>query len=111
MDFGDVIRVINDLFPYIVMIGGVVWGWIQRKYKLPKIVVDALNAMKKVGITEETLRDMFLRIGTFVEATDAERRETARRELQRLAKANGITLSDSTANLIIEWVYKKAKEK
>ena len=110
MDFGELIKLINNVWPYLAMFGGILWGWIQRKYKLPDAVVGALKALESAGISQDVIHDIFVRIGAFSDMNDIERREMARKELQHIADRNGIELSDSTANLIIEWVYKRLKK-
>ena len=110
MDFGEVIKFINNIFPYLVMLVGILWGWLQRKYKLPDIVVEALAALQKADVTQEAVADIIRRVAIFTDMTDVEKREMARRELQHIASVNGIELSDSTANLIIEWIFKQVKK-
>lgn len=109
MDFGELIKLINNIWPYLCMFGGILYGWLQKRYALPKIVIQALSAMESAGITQQAIGDVIERIAQFTEMSDSDKQTMAREELQHIASLNGIELSDSTANLILEWVYKRFK--
>lgn len=101
---------IADIVQIVFMLGGILWGFVQRKYKLPNVVVKALETLKSAGITQEVISDIFVRVGAFTDMSEVDKREMVRKELQHIADRNGIELSDSTANLIIEWIYKRLKK-
>lgn len=105
------IRFINNIFPYLVMIGGLLFGWIKSRYQLPAIVISALDTLNSAGVTVDFIEDIMNKAAAVTSLTTDGRRDFARAELQRAAQRNGIELSDSTANLIVEWVYKRIKIK
>lgn len=109
MDIGDIIKLINNIWPLLVAFGGVLFGMIKGKYALPSVVISALKRLDKVGISQAEIGEILQKAANYVDWTDQQRREFVAAELQIAAERNGIELSDSTANLIVEWVYKRLK--
>jgi len=109
MNTSEIIELLNNIWPYIVMFGGFIYGWLAKRYNLPPIVIAAIKMLNKVGVTEESITTIIATANSYTQMSNEERRVWAVNELKAVAKRNGIELTDSTANLLVEWIYKKLK--
>lgn len=109
MNTSEIIELINNIWPYIVMFGGLIYGWLAKRYGLPPIVIAAIKALNRAGINEESITAIIATANDVKGMSDNDRRSWVVKELKTLADRNGIELKDSTANLLVEWIYKRLK--
>lgn len=98
-----------DLAPVLIGIAGAVWGWMQRRWKLPNVAVWALKELKKIGFGSYGITLLLKEAGGLAGLDNAGRQRWVREHLQAMAKANQFELTDATANLIIELAYGRLK--
>ena len=107
------IGVAQVALPIAVGIGGWISALVLKfRWKPPRTVVWALNALAKAGVNEDAITALLVQAGAI--CTDkVEQRNWVVRELQNVAKAKGFELSTSTANKIVEdsysWIKERAK--
>lgn len=100
-----------DLAPVLIGIAGAVWGWMQRRWKLPNVAVWALKELKTIGFDSYGIMLLLKEAGGLAGLDNAGRQKWVREHLQSMAKTNHFELTDATANLIIEWAYSRVKGK
>lgn len=107
----DWIEIAKLVFPYIVAGISLIWGWVRGKYRLHPTVIAILKQLERTGINIESIYCLLETASAMVDMTKPEKQVWAREKLQEIASRNGITISDSAANNIIEWAYKQVKNK
>jgi hypothetical protein len=100
-----------ELAPVLIGITGAVWGWMQRRWRMPKRVVWALTELKRAGITEQVIDGWLLAAAALTDTNREGKRDYVKQKLSGWAQANGFELSDSTANTITEYALGKLKER
>jgi len=111
MTVRDWIDLINCVWPIAVGVGGVVWGWYQRRYRLPAQARFVIRELGRVGVDIKGLTEIVNAAGRLSHMTNEERRVWAVEQLQGFTRRSDIEMPDATANLIIEWLWSKAKAK
>jgi hypothetical protein len=100
-----------ELAPVLIGIAGAVWGWMQRRWRLPKVAVWAMKELKRIGFDAYGITLLLKKASGLADLDNAGRQRWVREHLQSMAQANGFELTDATANLIIEWAYSRLKGK
>ncbi len=119
------IEAVEFAWPILAGVAGIIYGWIQRRYKLPKSVIWTVKTLQGAGVSMASIDEVLRVAGTMTSATNDERRAFVAEKLQGIAGANGIKqrpgidedgndillpgLPDSAVNLIVEWAYGRLK--
>ena len=111
MTLHDWIYTIDDIWPIAVGIVGVLWGWYERRYGLPKQAKAFLKRLADAGVSIYSITCMLNTASAMADKTNAEKQAWVRIKLQEIAKGADIDVPDAVANLIIEWVYNRLKAK
>jgi len=111
MTVSDWIDIAKLALPYVAAGVGLLWGWVQRRYRLPKKALAVLKMLKQAGVSVEAIECMLTTASAMASATNAERRAWAVEKLQDVGRQTGIEITDATANLLVEWTYNRLKAK
>lgn len=111
MTVSDWIDIAKLVFPYVVAGVGLLWGWVRGKYRLHPTVIAILKQLERAGVSIESIHCLLETASDMADMTKPERQVWAREKLQEIAIRNGVTVSDSAANNIIEWAYKQVKSR
>lgn len=108
MSTDDVLRGLDYIvkhWEFIVMVGGLIWGWLQRKYRITPESIWVLRQLKSCGVSLESLQAKITEVAAMKDKTNQEKFDVISDWLQSAAKCADIELTDATSDLIVQWAY------
>lgn len=110
MELKDILQLLSVYLPYLFAACGFIYGWIKRKYQLNDNIIKALDVLDKAGINSKTITEIIDKANDYVNYSNDQKRNFVADELKNAATRNGIDLSDSTLNYIIEHIFAETKD-